>query len=62
MSKVLTEKAETTADLVIAWLRFGLYVFVGFALAQHIGWMDATAATFVITQVVRAIRMSGVPR
>lgn len=52
---MLTETGEMTVDRVVTWFLFGSYVFVAYALAQHLGWTDAIAATIAFLLTLRAI-------
>lgn len=58
---MLTDGAKDFIEATAPFQRLAVFVFLAYALAQHIGWLDAGAVTLAFGQALRAHRLSGLP-
>lgn len=56
MSRLLTDRAAETVDTIEVWIIVAIYVFLAYALAQHVGWLDGAAIVLAFNRFVVAIR------
>ena len=52
---LLTDRAQSGVEALGPYFVFGVYVFLAYALAQHVGWVDGAAITLAFGQLNRAI-------
>ena len=55
---LLTDRAQSGVEVLGPYLVFGVYVFLAYALAQHVGWIDGAAIALAFGQLNRAIGSS----
>lgn len=53
MSELLTDRAVEVLELVPALARLAVLVFIGWAIAQHLPWYDATGIVLAFWYALR---------
>jgi len=56
MSSILTERGEQSMTLIELALIIGTYVFIAYAIAQHIGWTDGAAIALAFNRLIVAFK------